>query len=117
MPFKHKKELTVLAKNLRKKMTKEECHLWFDFLKEYPQKFLRQKVIGNYIVDFYCPAVKLVVEIDGSQHFEDKEILYDNKRTEFLRQFGITVLRFTNKDIWLRFSDVCQRIDDYINKE
>ena len=72
MDRKHNSKLTTLARNLRKNMTKEEKHLWYDFLKNYPVRFLKQKVIDNYIVDFYCHEAKLIIELDGSQHFEDK---------------------------------------------
>ena len=70
MNGKHNKALTPIARKLRKDMTREERHLWYDFLREYPIRFLRQKVIGSYVVDFYCAAAKLVVELDGSQHYE-----------------------------------------------
>ena len=69
MNGKHNKTLTPIARKLRKDMTREERHLWYDFLREYPIRFLRQKVIGSYVVDFYCAAAKLVVELDGSQHY------------------------------------------------
>ena len=84
MNGKHNKALTPIARKLRKDMTREERHLWYDFLREYPIRFLRQKVIGSYVVDFYCAAAKLVVELDGSQHYEEKGIADDQTRTEFL---------------------------------
>ena len=114
----HNKENIPLAKALRKNMVKEERHLWYDFLKQYHQQyniiFLRQKTIGNYIVDFYCPRAKLVIELDGSQHFEEKAEEYDRQRTAFLNHLGIEVLRYTNKDIHNRFSDVCCDIHRHI---
>ena len=67
-------------------MTAEERHLWFDFLREYPVKFTRQKILGRYIADFYCPQAKLVIELDGSQHYEDNEREKDSERTEYLEQ-------------------------------
>ena len=73
------------AQTLRKNMTKEERHLWYDFLKAYPIQFKRQYPIGNYIVDFYCYKARLVVELDGSQHCEPEAISYDQKRTQFLQ--------------------------------
>lgn len=85
MNGKHNKALTPIARKLRKDMTREERHLWYDFLREYPIRFLRQKVIGSYVVDFYCAAAKLVVELDGSQHYEEKGIADDQTRTEFLQ--------------------------------
>lgn len=81
MNGKHNKALTQIARKLRMDMTREERHLWYDFLREYPIRFLRQKVIGSYVVDFYCAAAKLVVELDGSQHYEEKGIADDQTRT------------------------------------
>ena len=81
MQYKHNSDLTIYAKYLRKNMTKEEKHLWYDFLKLHPEKFLKQKILGKYIVDFYCAKAKLVIEIDGTQHYENDSISYDNKRT------------------------------------
>lgn len=92
-------------------MTKEERHLWYDFLKEYPVKFLRQKVLGNYIVDFYCAKAKLVVELDGSQHFEDENLQKDAQRTEFLENYGLTVIRIPNNEVNNNFRGVCEYID------
>ena len=96
---------------LRKQMTKEERHLWYDFLKTYPVQFKRQYPIGCYIVDFYCFRSKLVIELDGSQHCEASAVEYDHKRTVFLRQQGLLVLRFSNRDIMERFRSVCETID------
>ena len=107
MDYKHNKEIVPLAKALRKNMTKEEKHLWYDYLKEYPIRFIRQKVIGKYIVDFYCAKAKLVVELDGSQHYEDKKIEKDALRTEFLEQYGLKVIRIPNLDINKNFEGVC----------
>ena len=72
MQPKHNKQLVPLAKQLRKEMTKEERHLWYDFLRAYPVRFSRQKVLGKYIADFYSAEAKLVIELDGSQHYEDR---------------------------------------------
>ena len=99
------------AQNLRKSMTREERHLWYDFLKVYPLQFNRQKVIGNYIVDFYCDHANLVIEIDGSQHYEQQGLEYDAERTSFLESLGIKVSRFTNLDIQRNFQGVCEEID------
>ena len=111
MDYKHNKSLVSNAKSLRKNMTKEERHLWYDFLRSYTVKFLRQKIIGKYIVDFYCAEAKLVVELDGSQHYEDKGKEYDAQRTAYLEKFGIRVLRFSNTEVIHNFSGVCQYID------
>jgi very-short-patch-repair endonuclease len=104
------KALKPNAQGLRKNMTREERHLWYDFLKNYPLQFYRQKVIGNYIVDFYCDKVKLVVELDGSQHYEGTAMDYDAQRTVYLNSLGTTVLRFTNLDIQKNYSGVCTAI-------
>ena len=92
-------------------MTKEERHLWYDFLKAYPIQFKRQYPIGNYIVDFYCYKARLVVELDGSQHCEPEAISYDQKRTQFLQQKGLYILCISNLDVMKNFDGVCQNID------
>ena len=91
-------------------MTKEERHLWYDFLKELPVNFNRQKVIGNYIVDFYCAKAKIVIELDGSQHYFDEGREKDLKRDRFLSSLGLTVLRYSNDDVNNSFESVCQDI-------
>ncbi len=103
-------KLTDNAKALRKNMTKEEKHLWHDFLKTLPVTVNRQKVIGNYIVDFYIASSKIVIELDGSQHYEDKGIEWDKKRDKFLNSLGLKVLRYSNLDITQRFEGVCESI-------
>ena len=108
-------KLTENAKKLRTNMTKEERHLWYDFLKGLPITVNRQKVIGKYIVDFYIASSKLVIELDGSQHYEDKGIENDVKREKFLTSLGIKVLRYSNLDINQRFEVVCQDILNNIN--
>ena len=95
-------------------MTKEEKHLWYDFLKNYTISFSRQKVLGKYIADFYCYKAKLVIELDGSQHFEEQGIAYDEQRTEFLKGYGLTVIRIANNMINQHFNDVCEFIDNYV---
>jgi very-short-patch-repair endonuclease len=97
-------------------MTKEERHLWYDFLKMYPVQFNRQKVIGNYIVDFYCHSAKLVVELDGSQHFDDTNSQYDAFRTEYLNNLGLGVMRIPNNEIWTNFPGVCNAIDQIVQE-
>ena len=111
MDRKHNTELTSNAKTLRKNMTKEERHLWYDFLKMYPVRFLRQKVIDNYIVDFYCHSARLIVELDGSQHYEEKGLLKDKIRTERIEQRNLTVIRISNNEVNRNFEGVCQYID------
>ena len=111
MERKHNAQLVPFAKNLQKNMTKEERHLWYDFLKDYPAMVHRQKVIGNYIVDFYIAEAKLVIELDGSQHFEAENQAADGQRDAYLQQQGLTVLRIPNNAINENFSGVCEHID------
>jgi very-short-patch-repair endonuclease len=99
------------AQSLRKNATKEENDLWYKFLRNYPVQWKRQKVIAGYIVDFYCSRAKLVVELDGSQHYEKDAMEYDRVRTEILNSLEIQVIRFTNLDISRNFPGVCQAID------
>ena len=111
-------ELTDIRKrsqNLRKQMTKEERHLWYDFLKTYPMQFKRQYSIGPYFVDFYCYQAKLIVELDGSQHYVPGTIAYDNARTQYLQKQGFAVLRFSNSDVLTQFRAVCETIDTAVN--
>jgi very-short-patch-repair endonuclease len=107
------KKLTPIARNLRKNQTKEEALLWYRFLRTYKPRFHRQYVIGNYIADFYCHKAKLVVELDGSQHYEPEVALQDAKRTAYFETIGLQVLRFTNLDVLQRFSAVCETINDF----
>ena len=108
----HNKNLVSNAKILRKNMTKEECHLWYDYLRDYPVKFLRQKPFGIYILDFYCSKAKIAIELDGSQHFTEKNIIdKDTERDNYLKQYNITVIRISNKEINDNFRGVCEYID------
>ena len=95
------------AQKLRREMTKEERRLWYDFLKQLPVTVNRQKVIGRYIVDFYCAASKLVIELDGSQHYEDDGPASDQERDLALNRLGITVVRYSNSDVNQNFEGVC----------
>jgi len=104
------KKLVTYSKELRKNMTKEERHLWYDFLKTLPITTNRQRVIGPFIVDFYISAVKLVIELDGSQHYEEREQDKDSLRTEYLENLGLKVLRYSNYDVNNNFDAVCQDI-------
>ena len=96
-------------------MTKEEKHLWYDFLKGLPVTFNRQKVIGPYIADFYCAQARLVVELDGTQHFDEEGLVKDKKRDEYFRSLNITVKRYSNLDVNRNFEGVCQDIFEFIN--
>ena len=111
MQRKHNKQIVPLAKELRNEMTKEERRLWYDFLRNYSVRFSRQKVLGKYIVDFYSAEAKLVIELDGSQHYEDDKIVKDAERTAFLESYGLTVLRIPNNEVNRNFQEVCQYID------
>ena len=111
MQSKHNKQLVPFAKQLRKEMTKEERHLWYDFLRTYPVRFSRQKVLGKYIADFYSAEAKLVIELDGSQHYEDLNAEKDADRSAFLKAYGLTVIRIPNNEINRNFCGVCEYID------
>ena len=115
--LRYNKENKQLAKGLRKSLTSEERNLWYQYLRLYPIKFYRQRCIGNYIVDFYCSKAKLVIELDGSQHYEEKAVEYDSKRTRFLEEQGLSVLRFTNRDVKYHFEEVCYLIDEEVKKK
>ncbi len=97
-------------------MTKEERHLWYDFLRKYPIRFLRQKVIDDYIVDFYCAKAKLVIELDGSQHYEEKGLLKDKIRTERIESRELIVIRIPNNEVNKNFNGVCEYIDFIVRK-
>ena len=116
MDRKHNKDILPFARQLRKNMTKEERHLWYDFLRTYPVKFLRQKIVGRYILDFYCAEAQLAIELDGSQHFTEKQITSDRERTAYLKEFGITVLRIPNNEIFKNFRGVCECIDGSVKQ-
>ena len=104
------------ARNLRRNMTLQERHLWYDFLREYPVKIYRQRIINNYITDFYCHSARLVIELDGTQHNEEDALVYDEERTKVFEKYGITVLRFSNFDVNENFSFVCRTIDKVIKE-
>ena len=111
MQYKHNPKLTSNAKELRKNMTKEERHLWYDFLKTYPIRFSRQKVLGKYIVDFYSAEAKIVIELDGSQHYDPENQIKDKERTDFLKQYGLRIIRIPNNEVMNNFLGVCEYID------
>ena len=113
---KHNTALTPRAKTLRKNMTPEERRLWHCFLKTYPIRILRQKVIDDYIVDFYCHEAKLAIEIDGSQHYTEEGLWRDEIRTENIANRGISVIRIPNNAVNQNFSEVCDYIDQEIKK-
>ena len=114
MPLIYNQNNIESAKTLRKNATPQENHLWYDFLRRYEVRFQRQKAIGNYIVDFYCYRAKLIIEIDGSQHFTDQEQAYDQHRTAYFERLGLQVLRISNRQINEEFQAVCEHIDTII---
>ena len=116
MQYKHNKALVPNAKNLRKNMTKEERHLRYDFLRFYPVRFIRQKIIGNYIADFYCAKAHLVIELDGSQHYDPQAQIKGAVRTSFIESYGITVIRFPNNAVMGNFPGVCEYIDLFVEQ-
>ena len=116
MQSKHNKQLVPFAKQLRKEMTKEERHLWYDFLRMHPARFSRQKVLGKYIADFYSAKAKLVIELDGSQHYEEKEIEKDTQRTAFLESYGLKIIRIPNNEVSSNFCGVCEYIDAAVSQ-
>ena len=107
----HNSKFTSRAQSLRKTMTKEERRLWYEYLHNYPVRFRRQVTCGNYILDFYCAAAKLAIELDGSQHYALAGRIYDSHRTAYLEQQGIQVLRFSNSDVMNQLRGVCEVID------
>ena len=116
MQYKHNKQLVPLAKQLRKEMTKEERHLWYDFLRTYPIRFARQKVLGEYIADFYCAQAKIVIELDGSQHYDKNNLDRDTERTSFLESYGLKIIRIPNNKVSSNFQGVCEYIDHTVKQ-
>ena len=104
------------ARRLRRDMTPHERKLWYLFLRQYPIKIYKQRIIGRYIVDFYCASAKLVIELDGSQHYEPQGIAHDSKRSAFLANLGLEIIRFSNRDIDMDFDGVCTQIDITVQK-
>ena len=116
MQSKHNRQLVPLAKHLRKEMAKEERHLWYDFLRSYPVRFSRQKVLGKYIADFYSAEAKLVIELDGSQHYENETKEKDAERTAFLEGYRLRVIRIPNNEVSRNFRGVCEYIDTAVKQ-
>ena len=116
MAIPKKDELLKNARKLRREMTPHERKLWYLFLKSYPAKIYKQRIIGPYIVDFYCAAAKLVIEIDGSQHYDEDGKAYDAARSLYLRNLGLQIVRYSNADVDQRFSQVCDDIHQRITQ-
>jgi very-short-patch-repair endonuclease len=96
-------------------MTPAEIKIWYELLRTLPLHFYRQKPIDNFIADFYCPKLKLIIKIDGDIHFTDKQKKYDKKRTKILETYGLNVIRFTNNEVFKNFNEVCKTVLDLIN--
>ena len=111
MERKHNSKIVPAAKMLRKNMTKEERHLWYDYLRTHPARFSRQKVLGKYIADFYSAQARLVVELDGGGHYTEEAKQYDNERTAFLQAYGLRIIRIPNNEVNCNFRGVCDYID------
>ena len=111
MERKHNSKIVPVAKMLRKNMTKEERHLWYDYLRTHPARFSRQKVLGKYIADFYSAQARLVVELDGGGHYTEEAKQYDNERTAFLKAYGLRIIRIPNNEVNCNFRGVCDYID------
>ena len=116
MDRKHNKNIVPIAKILRKSMTKEERRLWYGFLRNYSVKFTRQKVLGKYIADFYSAKAKLIIELDGSQHYEEKGKQKDTERSEYLEKYGLKVIRIPNNQVNQNFNGVCEYIDNIVKQ-
>ena len=110
------KKLKGFSRALRNNATEQENRLWYQMLRTYPVRFNRQRVISDYIVDFYCDKAKLIVELDGSQHFEETGLASDRERDEYLESLGLKILRFSNLDIDKNFYEVCTVIDNSVKE-
>ena len=103
-----------VARGLRRKMTPQERKLWYEFLRKYPVKFYKQRIIESFIVDFYCADARLVIELDGSQHYTEQGKAYDEERSQILELYDLKVLRFTNLELDQQFEAVCEAIDQEV---
>ena len=110
------RRLNSRAKHLRHEMTPQERKLWYEYLRTYPVKFYKQRIIESFIVDFYCAPARLVIEIDGSQHYTEQGKCYDEERSQILRAYGLKVLRFSNRDVDRSFDSVCAQIHNIIQE-
>ena len=115
-PIKRNDNLLNIARILRRNMTRQKKHLWFDYLRYYPIKIYKQRIIDNFIADFYCHKARLVIEIDGSQHYTKQGKFHDAERSKILEKYGLYVLRFSNSSVDQNFKGVCYMIDKTIKK-
>lgn len=102
------------ARTLRRNLTPQEHKLWYVFLRDYPIKIYKQRIIESFVVDFYCAQARLVIELDGSQHYTEQGKAYDAERSAVLEQYGLLVLRFANNDVDNHFDAVCAQIHSFI---
>jgi very-short-patch-repair endonuclease len=109
-------DLLDYASELRRNMTPQERHLWYDFLRDFEINVYKQRILGNFIADFYCHSARLVIEIDGSQHYTTEGRSYDEARTEIIQRYGIEVIRFANSDVDNNFAGVCYMIEKKIRE-
>ena len=116
MSLPYQRKMIVRAKELRKNMTKQEKHLWYDFLNIYPIRFQRQKTISCFVADFYCHQARLIIEIDGSQHYTEQGEAYDKERSAVLTEYGLEIIRFSNYDVDTNFCGVCEEIDRIVKE-
>lgn len=114
--IKKNNQLLDTARELRRNLTKQERHLWYDFLRYYPIKIYKQRIIDNFIVDFYCAKAKLVIEIDGAQHYTQQGKTHDKFRTEAIQKYELMVIRFSNNDVDTKFDSVCNTIDRVVQE-
>ena len=101
------------ARAMRADMTTGERHLWYRCLRRMPYKFRRQRPFGRFIADFYCPELRLVIEVDGDSHADEAAKAYDAERTLFLQSLGLTVLRFTNQEVMRETEAVMTRLQQF----
>ena len=104
----YNRQYKPFAQKLRRDMTRQEKHLWYDFLQKLPIQIRRQKQFGDYIVDFYCSSLKMVIELDGSQHYQEEGPEKDQLRDEYLKSLGLNVVRIQNVEIDENFDGVCK---------
>ena len=104
------------VQELRHKMTPMEKKLWYSFLRTYPVKMYKQRPIRTFVADFYCPLARLVIELDGSQHYTEQGMQYDKERSAVFEQYGVQVLRFRNQDVSAHFEMVCEQIHEAVVK-
>ncbi len=106
-------KLIERAREMRKNPTLAEQKLW-GYLRNFPVKMWRQKPINHFIVDFYCPKLKLVIEVDGDSHFTDSALIYDQERSRILESYGLQIIRFTNVEVLNNFEGVCEQIRSFV---